>query len=63
MEYQSFESSEEELLYFVRSFHNETWKWSDQYGADLTHEGTDEEHRKHTFFFCLTQFLLTYFFF
>lgn len=60
MEYQSFENSVEELLYFVRSFHNETWKWSDQYGADLTHEGTDEEHRKLKLFFCLTNFLLTY---
>lgn len=46
MEYQSFENSEEELIYFVRSFHNETWQWSDQYGADITHDGTDEEHRK-----------------
>lgn len=46
MEYQSFENSEEELLYFVRSFYNETWRWSDQYGADLTHDSTDEEHRK-----------------
>lgn len=46
MEYQSFENSEEELLYFVRSFYNETWKWSDQYSADLIHDGTDEEHRK-----------------
>lgn len=34
MEFQSFENSEEELRYFIRSFYNKTWKWSDQYERD-----------------------------
>lgn len=45
MEYQSFDSSEEELLYFVRSFSNATWKWTNQYEADLLQDDQDEEHR------------------
>lgn len=45
MEYQSFASSEEELLYFVRSFSNSTWKWANQYESNESGESEDEEHR------------------
>lgn len=41
MEYQSFKNSEEELRYFVRSFYNSTWKWSDQYERDPDEEILD----------------------
>ena len=46
MEYQSFDNSEQELLYFVRSFSNKTWEWSIQYENDESEENEDEEHRK-----------------
>lgn len=45
MEYQSFDNSEQELLYFVRSFSNKTWEWSIQYENDESEENEDEEHR------------------
>lgn len=51
MEYQSFNNSEEELLYFVRSFSNTTWKWTNQYEADLLQDDQDEEHRTYNILF------------
>lgn len=47
MEYQSFDNSEEELLYFVRSFYNKTWDWKVQYKDDKQKDA-DEEQRKQT---------------
>lgn len=59
MEYQSFDNSEQELLYFVRSFSNKTWEWSIQYESDESEENEDEEHRKSKFMiYC--QFLYRY---
>lgn len=48
MEYQSFNNSEDELLFFVKSFYNETWVWSPQYADNDESEGSDEsdENRK-----------------
>lgn len=46
MNHQSFNNSEEELLYFVKLFQNESMIWSEQYGYDSSYEGEDEEHRK-----------------
>lgn len=54
MEYQSFENSEEELLYFVRSFYNKTWVWSNQYASDPSEGSEDEEHRMTIIFFHLS---------
>lgn len=66
MEFQSFASTEDELLYFVRSFHNKTWKWSDQYGSDADDENNDEENRMtnqfvlfQPFSYCLSVFLFS----
>lgn len=46
MEYKSFNNSEEELLFFVRTYFNESSTWSIQYESDESEEGEDEEHRK-----------------
>lgn len=45
MEYQSFDNSEEELLYFVKSFYNKTWDWKVQYKDDISQKDADEEQR------------------
>lgn len=45
MEYQSFDNSEDELLYFVRSLNNKTWTWAHQYQSDESEASEDEEHR------------------
>lgn len=50
LEYKSFANSEEELLFFVNQFYNNTWKWTPQYDEDDDEEGEDEEHRKHKIF-------------
>lgn len=46
MEYKTFNNSEDELLYFVNSFYDPSWKWSNQYGEDSSQDTGDEEHRK-----------------
>lgn len=46
MEYHSFNNSEDELLYFLKSFYNSTWKWSEQYEAEVQRDDEDEEHRE-----------------
>lgn len=46
MEYKTFNNSEDELLYFVNSFYNSSWTWSNQYGEDSSQDSGDEEHRK-----------------
>lgn len=57
MEYQSFDNSEEELLYFVKSFYNKTWDWKVQYKDDVSLRDADEEQRAlPNVFLCITHF-------
>lgn len=46
LEYKSFADSQEELLYFLKSFYNETWKWYEQYAAGDPGDDEDDESRK-----------------
>lgn len=46
MEYQSFDNSEEELLYFVKSFYNKTWDWKVQYKDDMQKDADEEQRRQ-----------------
>lgn len=46
LEYKSFADSQEELLYFLKSFYNETWTWYEQYAAGDPNDDEDDETRK-----------------